>query len=91
MGWPVVGYMPYLLPEKIFSNMKTCINKYGPIFKVRLGSIDTVFITDYQLIKKALNMQEFTDRPKFYIFEFASKGYKGLLTSNGALWHEARN
>ena len=90
IGFPIVGYMPYLLPAKLFSNMKTCINKYGPIFKTKLGSWDTVFITDYQLIKKAMNHPDFSDRPEFYIFEFASRGFKGLVGSKGELWQEQR-
>lgn len=72
MGWPVVGYMPYLHPRSIYPTMKYLIEKYGPIFKLRLGSFDTVIITDYLLIKKAFRSHELANRPNLFIFEFSS-------------------
>ena len=52
----MVGYMPYLAPNSLYSTMKYLIEQYGPIFKLRLGSVDTVVITDYQLIKKRVEI-----------------------------------
>ncbi len=77
MGWPVIGYMPYLDPRSLYSTMKYLIEKYGPIFKLRLGSYDTIVITDYLLIKKAFRSQELAHRPSLQFFEFASQGYHG--------------
>ena len=77
-GWPVVGYMPYMAPNSIYTTMKYLIEKYGPIFKLRLGSVDTVVITDYQLIKKAFRSHELSYRPNLFFFEFASQGFHGF-------------
>ena len=57
--------------------MKYLTEKYGPVFKVRLGSVDTVVITDYHLIKKAFQSQELTYRPNLFYLEFASQGFHG--------------
>lgn len=77
-GWPVVGYMPYLHPNSLYHTMKYLIEKYGLIFKLRLGSLDTVVITEYLLIKKAFRSQELSHRPSIYLFQFASQGYHGI-------------
>ena len=74
----MVGYMPYLAPNSLYSTMKYLIEKYGPIFKLRLGSVDTVVITDYHLIKKAFRLHELSYRPNLFIFEFASQGFQGI-------------
>ena len=69
--------MPYLAPDSHYSTMKYLTEKYGPVFKLRLGSVDTVVITDYHLIKKAFQSQELTYRPNLFYLEFASQGFHG--------------
>ena len=77
MGWPVIGHLHYLNPPSLHSTMEKLINKYGPVFKLRLGSFDTVVITDYMLIKKAFRTPELANRPTIYIFELVSQGFHG--------------
>ena len=74
--------MPYLAPDSLYSTMNYLIEKYGAIFKLRLGSVDTVVITDYQLIKKAFQSQELSYRPNFFYLELASQGFHGRLFSS---------
>ena len=69
--------MPYLAPNSLYSTMKYLIEQYGPIFKLRLGSVDTVVITDYHLIKKAFQSQELSYRPNLFYLEYASQGFHG--------------
>ena len=74
--------MPYPHPTSLYTTMKNLIDKYGPIFKLRLGSFDTVVITDYHLIKKAFRSQELSYRPQnLFFFEFVSQGFHGNFYS----------
>jgi len=70
--------------------MRDTIERYGPLFQLKLGSWNTVFLADYDLIKKAFNNPDFVNRPEIFILEFASRGYQGLVASNGELWQEHR-
>lgn len=90
IGWPIIGHLHYLLPAKMETNMKWLIDKYGPIFKLKLGSFDAIVLTDFEHIKKAWNRAELSYRPALYLFEFASKGFLGILCANGAIWNEHR-
>ena len=87
-----MGNLPYLstnLSENSILMLK-CAEKYGPICRVRFGSLDIVFLTDYQIIKRAFTSAEFTDRPKVLFYDILSSGFKGILFSNGNLWSEHR-
>ena len=81
-GWPVLGHLPYLQPSNLYANMSNMEMKYGPIFKLQLGSLETVVISDYKLIKKAFKMPELALRPNnFFLSEFASLGFHGKIVS----------
>ncbi len=66
------------------------VERYGPLFQLRLGSWNTVFLADYDLIKKAFHSPDFANRPDMFFFEYFSRGGHGLLASNGAIWQEHR-
>ena len=82
--------MPYLAPANLRANLNHVIKRYGPLFQLKLGSWNTVFLADYDLIKKAFHSQDFVNRPEMFIFELASRGSLGLISSNGELWEEQR-
>jgi len=82
--------MPYLAPANLRANLDHVIKRYGPLFQLKLGSWNTVFLADYDLIKKAFHSQDFVNRPEMFIFDFASRGSLGLTSSNGELWQEQR-
>jgi len=82
--------MPYLAPANLRSNLDQVIERYGPLFQLKLGSWNTVFLADYDLIKKAFHNQDFVNRPEIFFFDFVSKGFHGLAASNGELWQEQR-
>ena len=63
-----------MLPAKLNANMNILINRYGPIFKLKLGSWDAVFLTDYRHIKKAFQNPDLSFRPKIYVFELINQG-----------------
>ena len=66
------------------------VEKYGTLFQLRLGSWNTVFLADYNLIKKAFNSPDFNNRPDMFFFQYFSRGSHGLLTANGPIWQEHR-
>ncbi len=82
--------MPHLTPAKLHTTMGRLVDTYGPLFQLQLGSWNTVFLADYELIKKAFHSADFAYRPRMFLFEFFSKGSHGLLTSNGELWRDQR-
>lgn len=57
-------------------------NKYGPVFRVRLGSQDIVVLNGTKTIRDALlnKSEEFAGRPKLYMIHATLKG-KGLISS----------
>ena len=50
-GIPIVGYLPFMgkSPERTAYELS---KKYGKILTIRLGSDETVFLSDYDLIHK---------------------------------------
>ena len=68
--------------------MEHYIQKYGPIFRLKLGSWNAVVISDYHQIKKAFNTAEFASRPEMFIFGLFD--YHGVVSSSGNLWAEQR-
>ena len=90
MGWPIIGHMPYITPGNIYPIMEYYTQKYGPIFRIKLGSYEAVVINDYNLIKKAFSSHDFTSRPNSITTELFSMNGHGLLLSSGNIWHEQR-
>ncbi len=74
---PFIGYLPYLAPSTLNLTMNKLIEKYGSVFKLKMGSYDTVVITDYELIKKAFRNPDLSQRPNIFMFESVSQGYHG--------------
>ncbi|KAM9994106.1 hypothetical protein ACTFIZ_012049 [Dictyostelium cf. discoideum] len=58
--------------------------KYGPIFRVSIGSLETVVLTGYPILREA-----FIDNSEIFTSRFQREnarsinGYKGLINSNG--------
>ncbi|XP_055355555.1 cytochrome P450 2U1-like [Paramacrobiotus metropolitanus] len=63
--------------------------KYGGIFTIYLGSTPKVVVTDYELMKRVLNEDIFTGRPKRFFADLFFRRL-GLLYSDGPLWREHR-
>ena len=65
-GFPIVGHLPLLGtdPPGTFEKWRAI---YGDIFRIRMGSWDTVVINRYSLIKEAMDRNDdaFSGRPKF--------------------------
>ena len=85
MGWPIIGHLPYLLPAKLRGFMKKMTDKHGTIFRLKLGSWNSIVFTDYHQIKKVFHNAEFSFRPSIYLFELVGHGNHGKPTSTHKL------
>jgi cytochrome P450 len=57
-GWPLVGNMPQVRMARIHQDMERWSLKYGPLFRVRLGSTRLLVVADHDIVKALLR-----DRP----------------------------
>lgn len=91
MGWPIFGHLLYFNPSNIYPLIEYYTKKYGPIFRIKLGSFECVVINDYKLIKKALSSQDFISRPMFFTLNLTSMEGHGLIWNTQDIWQEQRN
>ena len=65
-GLPVIGHLP-LFSDNPPAKFKEWRERYGDVFRIRMGSWDTVVINGYAAIEEALERQgdTFSDRPDF--------------------------
>ena len=90
MGWPIIGHMPYFYPSGIYPNIEYYTKKYGPIFRIQLGSYEAVIINDYNLIKKAFSSQDFISRPMNLTNKLQSMEGHGVISSRLEIFEEQR-
>ena len=73
-----MGHLPLLgtHPQYKFQQWR---EKYGDVFRIRMGGWETVVINGYSAIKKALESKGnvLSDRPKFFSAELLKTAYKG--------------
>ncbi|GFY75839.1 cytochrome P450 18a1 [Trichonephila inaurata madagascariensis] len=70
IGLPIVGYIPFMT-RKPYIKLTELSKTYGPIYKVQLGSINMLIITDYELMKEAFSKDAFMGRPPDLPFELS--------------------
>ncbi|KAL0314736.1 UNVERIFIED_CONTAM: cytochrome [Sesamum angustifolium] len=93
-GWPVIGHLRLLsgpeLPHIILSDMA---DKYGPIFRIRLGVHTALIVSSWEIGKECFTTNDmiFCDRPKtaatqHMSYDFAMSG----LGKYGPYWRSFR-
>ncbi|XP_072749452.1 cytochrome P450 18a1 [Anoplolepis gracilipes] len=86
-GIPYLGYIPFIKP-KLYQQYDELAKKYGPIFSTRQGNQLIVVLSDANIIRKAFNLKEYTDRPHT---EFTNiLGGYGFINTDGTLWENQR-
>ncbi|CAL1262442.1 unnamed protein product [Larinioides sclopetarius] len=68
-GLPIIGSLP-IMSSKPFVKLTELSKKYGPVYRLRLGSIDVVIITDFETMKEAFAKDAFMGRNPNLNFEF---------------------
>eukprot|EP00094_Tigriopus_californicus_P010881 TCALIF_10496-PA protein Name:"Similar to Cyp2j6 Cytochrome P450 2J6 (Mus musculus)" AED:0.07 eAED:0.07 QI:0/0.78/0.7/0.9/1/1/20/349/2332 len=99
---PILGSIPFV-PKRFRAQGRLHIPKlfnhltqeYGPIFRIYLGPIPTVVITDLNLAKEAFKKDEVTARPPmkpFHEFRYGSAdgNQRGVILSSGLEWQDQR-
>ncbi|CAL1284548.1 unnamed protein product [Larinioides sclopetarius] len=86
-GVPFLGYFPFL-SKSPFKDFKKLAEKYGNIFRIKLGGADTIILDDFESVKEAFNNPVILDRPA-NMFDFIPNGL-GFAGHNGSEWIEQR-
>ncbi|KAM3304795.1 cytochrome CYP82D47 [Capsicum chacoense] len=93
-AWPVIGHLHLLngpqMPHKIFGHMS---DKYGPIFRVKLGVNQVVIVSDHKIAEECFttNDKAFANRPKSIASEILAYNYAMFgIGPYGPYWREMR-
>lgn len=57
--------------------MEKFTETYGPIFRIKFGSFDTIVIADYEMIRQAFRNPDLSRRPNLPLFKLAYEGAIG--------------
>lgn len=93
-AWPIIGHLHLLngpeMPHKIFSEMA---EKYGPIFRLKLGVNQVVIVSDPKIVKECFTTNEraFANRPEAIASEILGYNYAMFgFGPYGPCWREIR-
>ncbi|KAM3237239.1 hypothetical protein P3L10_012268 [Capsicum annuum] len=91
-AWPIIGHLHLLngpqMPHKIFSHIA---DKYGPIFRLKLGVNQVVIVSDPKIAKECFttNDMAFANRPKSIVSEILGYNYALLgIALYGPHWRD---
>lgn len=94
---PVVGnvLLMRIAGTDILDTLRRFARQYGPIFSLKLGQMNLVFISDAKILQESFVKQasDFSDRPRdvLPILKFLDeKVGSGVILSNGVAWQELR-
>lgn len=62
-GLPLVGYLPFLHPDRLHEELTQLATRYGPLFSLRLGQKLVVVLSDPVLVRDALALPALAARP----------------------------
>ncbi|XP_076807044.1 cytochrome P450 1B1-like [Clavelina lepadiformis] len=92
--WPIVGNAPFLgsKPHKTFHELA---KKYGPIYRIKLGSVKTIVLSDFKTIKEALVKQRqiFGGRMRFETYKYVQNGASNIfndVSTQGEVWNKTK-
>ncbi|XP_063916509.1 cytochrome P450 2J3-like [Zophobas morio] len=86
---PVIGYLHKLDPVAPYLTLTKLVQTYGPVYGIKLGSINVAVIADAKILKKVLAIDETLERPPLYMINTAFK-HKGVAFASVDLWREQR-
>ncbi|XP_063916276.1 cytochrome P450 306a1-like [Zophobas morio] len=86
---PVIGYLHKIDPKVPHLSFLKLTQKYGPVYRVKLGLFNTVFISDVKLLKQVLMKEATISRPPLHLFEIIF-GDKGIIYSSSDVWKDQR-
>lgn len=89
-GLPLVGWVPLSFKKSLEEHLQDLHKQHGNIYTWRMGSQVIVFLHDYKMLRDAFASTDFVDRPNWQLFTMNEVPVKGLVGSNGLVWHNNR-
>nr|GMD80212.1 cytochrome P450 CYP82D47-like [Ipomoea batatas] len=93
-AWPIIGHLHLLAaPRPAFKILADMADKYGPIFRLRLGAHQVLVVSDSRIVKECFttNDRALASRPKAIASEIMGYNYAMLgLAPYGHYWRHAR-
>jgi cytochrome P450 len=91
-GWPLVGSMPQVRTARIHQDMERWSQAYGPLFRVRLGSMRLLVVADHDIVNALLRDRPHGFRRSSRLREVALEmgGTPGLFSAEGDAWRHQR-
>ncbi|XP_030939618.1 premnaspirodiene oxygenase-like [Quercus lobata] len=92
---PLIGNLHQLITSGSLphSSLRDLAKKHGPVMQLQLGEVSAVIISSPEAARQVLKTHElcFAQRPDFYVSEFLSYDYSGILASPyGDCWRQMR-
>nr|AWD38971.1 CYP392A11 cytochrome P450 2J6-like protein [Tetranychus urticae]AWD38972.1 CYP392A11 cytochrome P450 2J6-like protein [Tetranychus urticae] len=87
-GLPIVGYLPFL-GDHVYLQFDQLSKKYGPVYCLKLGSFDVVFVCDWPHMKEAVSNDALLARPHAAFFPGAVDD-RSFGEMSGNPWREHR-
>ncbi|KAJ3645218.1 hypothetical protein Zmor_022896 [Zophobas morio] len=86
---PVIGYLHKIDTKAPHLSFLKVAQKYGPVYRLKLGSFNTVFISDAKLLKQVLMKDATLSRPPLHLLGIIF-GDKGIIYSSSDVWKDQR-
>ncbi|GAB6033372.1 hypothetical protein CHUAL_013137 [Chamberlinius hualienensis] len=90
MGIPVLGHLPFIDSASPHLTLRKWSKDYGPIYRIQLGKVPVVVLSDPQLITMAFNNDNVTGKPPLYVTTGIMECC-GIISVDGELWRSQRN
>ena len=92
---PLIGNLHQLIGSGSLphSSLRDLAKKHGPVMQLRLGQVSALIISSPEAAREVLKTHElcFAQRPDFFVSEFVSYDYSGILVSKyGDYWRQMR-
>lgn len=92
-GLPIIGNIPQVAGGGFDQKLQKFRDRYGNIFRLKLGEMTTVFVFGLKNIEEVLlgRDENFAMRPNWLYIPDKVIQKKGLIWTNGDMWQKMRN